>query len=105
MAKGVQKFIIVLICGFFSQKLCAQIVNKKVNYLFGQSSFSVIANKKFSLDSLTSSSIKLPVLQPDYYVRNLAFFCRQEWKMERTTGLPFRFRLGSLEQCNRLEGK
>lgn len=33
------------------------------------------------------------------------WFCRQEWKLEKTTGIPFRFRLGSLEQVNWLERK
>jgi hypothetical protein len=33
------------------------------------------------------------------------WFCRQEWRLEKSTGIPFRFRLGSLEQVNWLERK
>lgn len=43
--------------------------------------------------------------EKDNYVRNLAFFCRQEYKLEKVLKVPIRFRVGSLEHCNRLEGK
>ena len=49
-------------------------------------------------------SIK-PIIAPDYYVTQLGFFCKQEIKFEKTTKVPFRFRLGSVEDCDRLEGK
>jgi hypothetical protein len=51
--------------------------------------------------SLTSS----PTLENDYYTRHFGFFCKRELEFEKTTRIPLRFRLGSLEQCNALEGK
>lgn len=46
-----------------------------------------------------------PFIAPDYYSRHLGFFCKQEIKMDKAFKIPFRFRLGSMEQCNWLEGK
>jgi hypothetical protein len=45
------------------------------------------------------------VLGNDYYAHHLGFFCKKELEFEKTTRIPLRFRLGSLEQCNYLEGK
>jgi hypothetical protein len=41
----------------------------------------------------------------DFYTQHFGFFCRQELHLEKTSGLPLRFRLGSLKDCNYLEGK
>jgi hypothetical protein len=59
-------------------------------------------------DSLYKRNIWLLDSKPidkSYYSKNLGFFCQKENQLERTTSIPFRFRLGSLEYVNRLEGK
>lgn len=44
-------------------------------------------------------------LPPDWYARQMAWTCQQEWQWEKTTRLPLRLRLGSKEQVDWLEGK
>ncbi len=46
-----------------------------------------------------------PGLTENYYTQHFGFFCKKELEFEKTTRIPLRFRLGSLEQCNMLEGK
>ncbi|MFI5152614.1 MAG: hypothetical protein ACHQET_04725 [Chitinophagales bacterium] len=45
------------------------------------------------------------IFPSDYYVQHQGFFCKQEWSLEKKSHIPLRFRLGSLEYCNWLEGK
>ena len=47
----------------------------------------------------------LQALEDDYYTHHFGFMCKKELQLEKTTHIPLRFRLGSLEQCNYLEGK
>lgn len=46
-----------------------------------------------------------PIVPANYYTTNLGFFCKKELQFEKLTKLPFKFRLGSVQQCDRLEGK
>lgn len=60
-----------------------------------------------TLNKLTIAAAAKPktFLPGDFYAKQLGFFCRQEIKFDKATKIPFRFRLGSVEQCDRLEGK
>ena len=48
---------------------------------------------------------KMKLYKRNYYLQNIGLFCKQEWKFEKATKIPLRIRLGSLQQCNWLEGK
>ena len=42
---------------------------------------------------------------PNYQVKDLAFFCRLEVRLESATRIPVRFRLGDVQYVDHLEGK
>jgi hypothetical protein len=44
-------------------------------------------------------------LAPDYIFSQWGIICVGEYRLQQKTGLPLRFRLGSLEYVNALEGK
>ena len=44
-------------------------------------------------------------LAADYYTKDFGFFCKKELQFEKATKLPFRFRLGSVQYCDWMEGK
>ena len=61
---------------------------------------------KFSLNSLPLSTPESrPFLSPNYYSAHLSFFCKQEMKIEKAAKIQIKFRLGSVEDCDRMEGK
>jgi hypothetical protein len=88
----------VLIIMFFGKKMSAQqfATQPTVSRAFGIS---------FAKDSSLPVQLPLRPLPGDYYARHLSFFCRQELHLEKASRMAFRFRLGSLSQCNYLEGK
>jgi len=48
---------------------------------------------------------RLFTIPADVYYLQSGYFCKREWELEKTTHIPFRFRLGSLAELDAMEGK
>lgn len=48
---------------------------------------------------------RLTIVPADYYSTHVGFVCKKEIQLEKISKIPFRFRLGSLDYCNKMEGK
>ena len=60
------------------------------------------------LNNKAEAIVYLPpvsVISSNYYTNNFGFFCKKELQFEKATKIPLRFRLGSLQYNDYLEGK
>lgn len=103
MQRTIKIIVVWLVCLFYASDIHAQssVTKQQLpptgNYLrLTHLADDSAGNINRSINTLVSS---------DYYTRHFGFFCNKEFKLEKSTGIPFRFRLGSMENCNKLEGK
>lgn len=85
----------------FAQKTSAPNNNLLLKQVAGNAYQVKLSAYLFKKDTTSAK----PFLSPQFYSAQLGFFCKQEIKFDKITKIPFRFRLGSVDQCDRLEGK
>ncbi|HEV8081331.1 MAG TPA: hypothetical protein VGP43_11495 [Chitinophagaceae bacterium] len=93
---------IFFLCGLSSSAQTANYINPTGNtisqkYLPGQVNNPI--NKGIN------ASYPIAIIPQNYYTQHFGVMCKKELALEKATKIPFRFRLGSLQQCNYLEGK
>jgi hypothetical protein len=101
-----QKFLFLFFCTVFAVgSAFSQKVNSKSSNLLFVKFVQKPVNTGFLFNNPNFTQPAKDILPGDYYTTQIGFFCRQEIKFEKITKIPFRFRLGSVEACDRLEGK
>ena len=54
---------------------------------------------------ISLNAIPVKTLPQNFYISQIGFFCTKELQVEKLTKIPFRFRLGSVQYTDALEGK
>ncbi len=63
------------------------------------------ADDKWKLPQRLSHLAQPTPFLPKYSVEQLPFFCKMEAKWNKTTAVPFKFRLGEVQEEEKMEGK
>ena len=90
---------ILLFCMIFAAHVsyCQFSLKKSFQTSFSQKKF-------FSVQSSFPGNISQRIPE-NFSATQLGFICKQEWHWENATKIPLRLRIGSVAQCDKLEGK
>ena len=93
-------FFAALSCKAQKADTSKSLIAKNYKYQFSKSPLleNITARERNFLSPFT-------VIPQDYYTQHFGIMCKKELAIEKATKIPFRFRIGSLQQCNYLEGK
>ena len=105
--KAVALFVILMNVSYNAeaQVTSAPVVRCQDSTLSVHSSIKLTKNWLTDLSKPAGPNQAFLMIDADMTVQHLPFFCRQENRFEKTSGLPLRMRLGSLQQTDWLEGK
>ena len=93
---------IFFLCAFFSNAQTGSYVK-----FIGKERSKPVLNLTGTINNKVGASLLRPfaLIPQNYYTQHFGIMCKKELAIEKATKIPFRFRLGSMQQCNYLEGK
>jgi hypothetical protein len=93
----------------FAQKSTSFITINKAYFVMLKKQNSSWVKHKAATTPTPVSAINLPgpysIISSNFYTQGLGFFCKKELQIEKVIKFPLKFRLGSVQQCDWMEGK
>ena len=87
----------------FSSDKVAPVSMYKLPKKLPTAGFHVVSHPKVAIQPVFRAPNVVNTIGNNYYTRQFGFFCKRELMVEKATGVAFRFRLGSLDYCNKIE--
>ena len=89
------KYILMLALTMFIMQLSAQTVQTNA-------AKPIVVNK---VDLLQMPIKPIQSVLPNQYMQSLGFFCKQEIQLQKRSIVPVKFRVGTQQSCDHIEGK
>jgi hypothetical protein len=87
----------------FSSEKIAPVSMYKLPKKLPTAGFHVVSRPKMTIQPVFQAPLGVSTISNNYYTQRFGFFCKRELEVEKMTKVSFRFRLGSLDYCNKIE--